>query len=86
MEELVVGDLVFLAAGDRVPADVRILSAKDLLVSQSALTGESEAVEKLGAPLPQRGPLTDTANLAFLGSSVVSGSARAVVLAVGNDT
>ena len=86
LEELVVGDLVHLSAGDMIPADLRILGAKDLFVSQSALTGESEAVEKLGDALPQREALTDTANLAFLGSNVVSGSAKALVLAVGNDT
>ena len=86
LEELVVGDLVHLSAGDMIPADLRILGAKDLFVSQSALTGESEAVEKLGDALPQREALTDTANLAFLGSNVVSGSAKALVLAAGNDT
>ena len=86
LEELVVGDLVHLSAGDMIPADLRILGAKDLFVSQSALTGESEAVEKLGDAFPQREALTDTANLAFLGSNVVSGSAKALVLAVGNDT
>ena len=86
LEELVVGDLVHLSAGDMIPADLRILGAKDLFVSQSALTGESEAVEKLGDALPQREALTDAANLAFLGSNVVSGSAKALVLAVGNDT
>lgn len=86
LEELVVGDLVHLSAGDMIPADLRILGAKDLFVSQSALTGESEAVEKLGDTFPQREALTDTANLAFLGSNVVSGSAKALVLAVGNDT
>ena len=86
LEELVVGDLVHLSAGDMIPADLRILGAKDLFVSQSALTGESEAVEKLGDALPQREALTDTANLAFLGSNVVSGSAKALVLAVGNET
>ena len=86
LEELVVGDLVHLSAGDMIPADLRILGAKDLFVSQSALTGESEAVEKLGDALSQREALTNTANLAFLGSNVVSGSAKALVLAVGNDT
>ena len=69
-----------------IPADLRILSAKDLFVSQSALTGESEPVEKLAAPAEKRQSLTETANLAFMGSSVVSGSARAVVVAVGADT
>ena len=86
MDEIVVGDLVYLSAGDMIPADLRILSAKDLFISQSALTGESEAVEKLGTAVRQRGALTDTENLAFMGSNVVSGSAKAVVIAVGNGT
>ena len=86
MEEIAVGDLVYLSAGDMIPADVRILSAKDLFVSQSALTGESEPVEKRGTPAARRDALTDTENLAFLGSNVVSGSAKALVIAVGNDT
>ena len=86
MDEIAVGDLVYLSAGDMIPADLRILSAKDLFISQSALTGESEAVEKLGTAVRQRGALTDTENLAFMGSNVVSGSAKAVVIAVGNGT
>ena len=86
MDEIVVGDLVYLSAGDMIPADLRILSAKDLFISQSALTGESEAVEKLGTAVRRRGALTDTENLAFMGSNVVSGSAKAVVIAVGNGT
>lgn len=86
LEEIVAGDLVYLSAGDMIPADLRILCAKDLFLSQSALTGESEAVEKLGTAVSQKAALTDTANLAFLGSNVVSGSAKALVLAVGNDT
>ena len=86
LEEIVAGDLVYLSAGDMIPADLRILCAKDLFLSQSALTGESEAVEKLGTDVSQKAALTDTANLAFLGSNVVSGSAKALVLAVGNDT
>lgn len=86
LEEIVAGDLVYLSAGDMIPADLRILCAKDLFLSQSALTGESEAVEKLGTAVSQRAALTDTANLAFLGSSVVSGSAKALVVAVGDRT
>lgn len=86
LEEIVAGDLVYLSAGDMIPADLRILCAKDLFLSQSALTGESEAVEKLGTDVSQKAALTDTANLAFLGSNVVSGSAKALVLAVGNNT
>lgn len=86
IEEIAVGDLVYLSAGDMVPADLRILYARDLFVSQSALTGESEAVEKLPAPVGEQSTLTGTQNLAFMGSNVVSGSAKAIVLAVGSDT
>ncbi|MCL2672006.1 MAG: magnesium-translocating P-type ATPase [Clostridiales bacterium] len=87
LDEIVVGDIVHLAAGDIIPADLRILTAKDLFISQASLTGESEPVEKFAAPVrgkPQN-PL-DLNNLAFMGSTVVSGSATALVLAVGDDT
>lgn len=86
LEEIVVGDIVSLSAGDMLPADVRILRAKDLFLSQSSLTGESEPVEKSGAVRQTVGSLTECGNLAFMGSTVVSGSATAVVLAVGHDT
>lgn len=86
MEEVAAGDLVCLSAGDMIPADLRILSAKDLFVSQSALTGESEPVEKCAVHSGGEGALTDAANLAFMGSNVVSGSAKAVAVGVGNST
>ena len=86
LEELVVGDVVHLAAGDMIPADLRILEAKDLFVSQSALTGESEPVEKTGLPDSREVPALQKCCLAFTGSSVVSGSARGVVAAVGDGT
>jgi len=87
MDEIVVGDVVYLAAGDMVPADVRIIQAKDLFVSQSALTGESEPIEKFGGALPKSGnnPL-ELNNLAFMGTNVISGSATALVITVGDDT
>lgn len=87
LDEVVVGDIVHLAAGDMVPADVRILQAKDLFISQSSLTGESEPVEKFAAPVAGKpvNPL-ELNNLAFMGSNVLSGSATALVLAVGDDT
>ena len=87
MDELVVGDVIQLAAGDMMPADVRLLQAKDLFVSQSSLTGESEPLEKFAEPVPgrQSNPL-ELGNLAFMGSTVISGSATAIVLAVGDDT
>ena len=86
LEELVVGDVVHLAAGDMIPADLRILEAKDLFVSQSALTGESEPVEKTGLPDSREVPALQKRCLVFTGSSVVSGSARGVVAAVGDGT
>lgn len=86
IEEIVVGDLIQLSAGDMIPADLRILTAKDLFISQSALTGESEPVEKTACSGGARDTLTDTENLAFMGSNVVSGSATAVAVAVGNGT
>lgn len=87
LEEVVVGDIVHLAAGDMIPADLRIIAAKDLFVSQAALTGESTAVEKTSAPENADFPaLTDMANLAFMGTNVISGSASGVVVATGNDT
>lgn len=87
LEDVVVGDIVHLAAGDMIPADMRILQAKDLFVAQSALTGESASVEKLAAPSPGLdGPVTEYPNLAFMGTNVVSGSASGIVVATGDDT
>ncbi len=86
LDNIVVGDIIHLSSGDIIPTDIRILSAKDLFVSQSALTGESEPIEKLGIVYDKNDSLTDIQNLAFMGSTVISGSAKAVVVAVGNDT
>lgn len=86
LDDVVVGDIVVLSAGDMIPADVRIISAKDLFISQASLTGESEAVEKHSVCYASDVALTEFTNLAFMGSNVISGSARAVVVAVGNDT
>jgi len=81
---LVPGDVIQLAAGDMIPADVRILDAKDLFVSQGSLTGESFPVEKSSAATNIAG-LANTA-IAFLGTSVESGSATALVVATGSAT
>ncbi|MCL1803911.1 MAG: magnesium-translocating P-type ATPase [Eubacteriaceae bacterium] len=86
LDDIVVGDIVLLAAGDMIPADIRIIRAKDLFVRQSALTGESMAVEKTSQAELGDGSLTDMANLAFMGCDVVSGSAEGVVVVTGNDT
>jgi P-type Mg2+ transporter len=87
LKELVPGDLIKLSAGDMIPADVRIMSSKDLFIIQASLTGESLPVEKTEAPdLTQgRSPLEMT-NICFLGTSVESGTATAVVLATGAQT
>src|SRR5664280_1086946 len=87
LKRLVPGDIIRLAAGDMVPADVRVLVAKDLFLNQAALTGEALPVEKKAAPAPPdvQNPL-DLPNLCFLGSNVESGSATAVVIHTGNRT
>jgi len=85
VSQLVPGDIVELAAGDMIPADVRIITAKDLFVTQSALTGESYPVEKFEADAATAAPM-DLTCIAFLGTSVESGSATAVVIATGEET
>lgn len=87
LKELVPGDIVLLSAGDMLPADVRLIACKDFFVNQGALTGESMHVEKFAAPLktPVNNPL-DFSNIAYMGSSVFSGSATAVVVNSGIQT
>jgi len=89
---LVPGDIVYLSAGDMIPADVRLLTAKDLFVSQAMLTGESIPVEKYPLPLAKpdkssgsRNPL-EQETACFMGTNVVSGTAIVVVGATGNST
>jgi len=85
---IVPGDVVHLGAGDMVPGDVRLLTSKDLFISQSSLTGESLPVEKTEAAeaaTPDR-PAVDCTNLCFLGTSVQSGTASAVVVQTGPRT
>lgn len=86
LEEVVVGDIVHLSAGDMIPADMRIISAKDLFVSQSSLTGESEPVEKYDCIYTEKSSLTEAPNLAFMGSNVISGTASGIIITTGNDT
>ena len=83
---LVPGDLIRLAAGDRVPADARLLEARELHVQQSALTGESAPEEKDACEQPQGLAGAEARHLVFLGTSVIAGTATAIVLATGNDT
>ena len=87
LSELVPGDIVRLAAGDMIPADVRLLSCKDLFVIQASLTGESMPVEKFDAleASPAGSPL-ELKNICFLGTSVESGTATAIVVGTGSNT
>ncbi|MEO7050957.1 MAG: magnesium-translocating P-type ATPase [Rhodanobacter sp.] len=86
--ELVTGDIVHLAAGDMVPADLRLLGAKDLFISQAILTGESLPVEKAAPALRQEpfapGNPLDLPTICYMGTNVISGTATAVVLATGS--
>jgi Mg2+-importing ATPase len=84
--DLVVGDIVILDSGDMVPADVRIIRSNHLKVDQSALTGESGGITKTDEPMSVDGSVLGCSNMAFMGSNVISGSAEAVVVAVGDDT
>ncbi len=86
IDEIVCGDIIWLSAGDMVPADVRILEAKDLFIGQSSLTGESEPVEKFSECSNPKAPVTEMENIAFMGTTVISGSGRGIVVAVGNNT
>ncbi|MGQ9744345.1 MAG: magnesium-translocating P-type ATPase, partial [Candidatus Bathycorpusculaceae bacterium] len=87
LSEIVPGDIVYLSAGDIVPADARVIVAKDLFLNQSALTGESFPVEKTPAPVKAKGTSpTEWSNCLFMGTSVVSGTATAVVLKTGSLT
>lgn len=89
IEELVPGDIVTLAAGDMIPADVRVIETKDLFVSQSSLTGESEPIEKRPDARGRkyvRGSVVELDNICYMGSNVISGSATAVVFGTGGNT
>lgn len=87
-EELVVGDIVRLAAGEHVPADLRLLTTKDCFVSQAVLTGESAMIEKNAKAMPpvENMPYWAWNTLAFAGTTIISGSAQGVVLAIGIHT
>lgn len=87
LEEIVPGDIVILAAGSLIPADLRILSAKDFFVTQSALTGESMPIEKnADASQPANRAPFEFTNACFMGSNVLSGSARGIVVVTGSHT
>ncbi|MBI5421843.1 magnesium-translocating P-type ATPase [Candidatus Peregrinibacteria bacterium] len=87
LKNLVPGDVVHLAAGDMVPADVRLIESNDLFVNQATLTGEAMPAEKHAAALPNaKGVVFEFQNLCFMGSNVESGTAVGVVVATGKRT
>ena len=87
--ELVPGDIVFLAAGDMIPADMRIIESKDLFISQASLTGESEPIEKFPEVKEKqyrKGSIVELDNICYMGSTVISGAAQGIVFETGNRT
>lgn len=90
IKEIVIGDVILLSAGDMIPADLRIIEEKDLHVGQSTLTGESEAVRKLAfSKLSSSKDIKDVSDLdtiCFMGTNVISGSAKGIVIKTANDT
>ena len=85
-ERLVLGDIVFLQSGDKVPADLRLLKVKDLRIDEAALTGESVPVEKHGKPVQESAPVGDRKGMAYSGTLVTYGTGTGVVVATGEAT
>ena len=87
MEDIVVSDIVKLSAGDMVPADCRVIWSKDLFISEGSLTGEANPVEKFSDKLTKEAEsITDLNNICFMGTNVISGTGKAIVIASGNET
>lgn len=85
--QLVPGDVVLLESGDRIPADLRLVEVTDMRIQESVLTGESEAVEKNTAKVQAEDTsLGDRSNMAYMGTSVIAGRGKGVVVATGMDT
>jgi len=86
LEEIVPGDIVVIKAGDAIPGDCLLLESKDLFVDEATLTGETYPVEKSIGILPPETPLSHRTNSLFMGTHVVSGSAKAVIIRTGKET
>ena len=90
LKEVTLGDIVILSAGDMIPADLRIIESKDLYVGQSSITGESDAVRKVTntelRSINEIESITDLDAICFMGTNVISGTAKAVVIKKGDDT
>lgn len=87
LQDLVVGDIVSLSVGDMIPADLRIIEARDFFVNQAGMTGESVPVEKVAdEEKEEKDSVLEYANIAFMGTNVISGQAKGIVVAVGDQT
>ena len=90
VKEVTIGDIVILSAGDMIPADIRLIESKDLYVGQSSITGESDAVRKFTnteiESIENIESITDLDTICFMGTNVISGSAKAVVIKTGDST
>ena len=89
ISEVTIGDIVILSAGSMIPADLRVLESKDLYVGQSALTGESDAVRKISESdlaIDNINSISDLDTICFMGTNVISGSAKCVVIKTGDNT
>jgi P-type Mg2+ transporter len=85
-EEIVPGDIILFAAGDLIPSDCLLLESRDLFIDEATLTGETYPVEKSAGAVPEGTPLGKRINALFMGTHVISGSAKAVVVCTGKDT
>ncbi len=85
-EQLVPGDVVLLQAGDKVPADVRLLESKSLRCDEALLTGESQAIDKITEPVTADAPLAERLNMAYMGTLISYGSGRGLVTHTGTQT
>ncbi|MDX5324509.1 MAG: HAD-IC family P-type ATPase, partial [Exiguobacterium sp.] len=85
-EYLVPGDIVYLKPGDKIPVDLRLITAENMKVEESALTGEAITVDKTLDPLEEKIGLGDRTNLAFSGTSVAAGTGSGIVIATGSKT
>lgn len=89
IHDITIGDIVLLSSGSMIPADLRIIEAKDLYVGQSSLTGESDAVKKLENSelnINDINSITDLDTICFMGTNVISGSAKGIVIKIADDT
>ncbi|HLW73325.1 MAG TPA: HAD-IC family P-type ATPase [Candidatus Babeliales bacterium] len=85
-KDLVVGDIIFLQEGQRIPADARVISSNNLRMDEAILTGEAHPTEKQSNPLLHDAPLSDRSNMLFKGTYVLAGAGKAVVTAIGPQT